>query len=106
MDTKTDSKSALTGEKLVLTKKALDNVTGFCTGFFKYASNELITCCCSVVATVAGIATGVAAGTVGVGMYAILPSFVAESETTSTASEQATQDVYETEEVLSPSAPH
>ena len=34
------------------------------------------------------------------------PAFVAESETTSTASEQATQDVHEIEEVLSPSAPH
>ena len=71
-----DSKSALTGEKPVSTENNLDNVTGSCTGFFKYASNELIACCCSVVATVAGVATGVAAGTVGAGMYAILPSFL------------------------------
>ena len=35
-----------------------------------------------------------------------VPSFVADAETSSTASEQATQDVIETEEVLSPSAPH
>ncbi len=34
-----------------------------------------------------------------------VPAFVAENETTSAASEQATQDVTETEEVLSPSAP-
>ncbi len=34
-----------------------------------------------------------------------IPAFVAESETNSAASEQATQDVVETEEVLSPSAP-
>ncbi len=34
-----------------------------------------------------------------------VPAFVAGNETTSTASEQATQDVRETEEVLSPSAP-
>lgn len=34
-----------------------------------------------------------------------LPAFVAESEMSNTAAEQATQDVIETEEVLSPSAP-
>ena len=34
-----------------------------------------------------------------------VPAFIAESETSSTASEQATQDVTETEETLSPSAP-
>ena len=34
------------------------------------------------------------------------PAFVAETQVSSAASEQATQDVYETEEVLSPSAPH
>ncbi len=37
--------------------------------------------------------------------YDDLPAFVADTQTDSVASEQATQDVIETEEVLSPSAP-